>query len=115
MRYQERHRRRPPARFVDEMQVDAIKGNGELREGVELGLLSAPVEVTPPIVDQPGQVGQAGAGGPRFHRRFIRPPDPRQPFLQVDEDRVGNVHTEGTRCCGWHLPGVSGDQEARSR
>jgi hypothetical protein len=42
VRQQQRERCRADTGFVDEMQIDAAGGDGELGEAVELGFLGAP-------------------------------------------------------------------------
>jgi hypothetical protein len=81
-------RLRPLARLVDVVQVDAGERHGELTEGVEPGLVGAPVEALAPIVEQLAQVGDAGPGGPRGAGRLVGQPRAREALAQVVQDAI---------------------------
>ena len=67
---------------MDEMQLDALQRQLELRESVQLRFPGAPVEARAPGFAQFLCIGQAGTGGPGLERRLVGPARARKAFFQ---------------------------------
>ena len=99
MHQQQRRRVRPLPRHMQVMQVDPVQRHLELREGVQRGLLRAPVEAVPPMRDEFAEVGGAGAVGPGIaagrDRRLVRQPGAGQPVAQLGDGLLRDGQREG--------------------
>lgn len=114
MREQERHRLRPFALFVNEMQIDAAKRHLELAQAIDRGLVLSPIEIAPPIVDQALHIVDARAGRPWFEWRFVGPARAGEAIAQVIEDGIRNRKLERARLNGCLAHGrVSGGMVKR--
>jgi hypothetical protein len=84
-------------RRADVHEVDGVPGElgGELREGVEPGLLLAPVVGGGPVGGQVAQVADGDAVAPADAGRLVGPAGARQPVAQVVQVGRGNVELEG--------------------
>ena len=83
---------------VQEMHRLAVDLGAELRVGVELGLLGAPVELTRPVVGQLPEVINGHPALPGCARQLLGPAGRGQPGLQVGQVGVGNRDTERLEC-----------------
>ena len=81
--------------LVDEVDIQTVHLGLEVAEGVELGFLGAPVELSPPMLDQFFQVGQVAAVVPSGVGNLIGPAGVGQALLQVLQDTV--FHGDGKR------------------
>ena len=57
---EKRQGRRSHPRLVDEVEIDAVEGDGELAEPVELRLVGSPVVAILPVGGQLPRVGEVG-------------------------------------------------------
>ena len=57
---------RPMSRHMQELQINALQADFVLRQSIQPRLLSPPVEVIPPVLDEAAHVSQVGAVGPRL-------------------------------------------------
>jgi hypothetical protein len=76
---------------VQEVHVDAVERRLELRKGVEPGLLGAPVEARPPVLDEFAQVADVGAVGPCLTRRLVGEAGARETLAQIGDRLFGDV------------------------
>ena len=79
---------------VQEVHRLTVDLGAELRVGVQLGLLGAPVELLGPVVGQLPQVVDGHAALPGCARQLLGPAGGGQPGLQIGQVGVGNRDTE---------------------
>ena len=72
------------------MQVNVVQWHLELRELIEGGFLSTPIEAVLPVGHQITNIIDAAAVSPWIARRRIRKTGKAEPILQVSDGRVGN-------------------------
>ena len=92
---EQRQGRRTAARFVDEVDVDAIDGRREVREPVEHLLLRPPVELLQPVGAQLLHVVEVGAVGPAAVIRHLVPDIAGHPGADALENFVCYFDAEG--------------------
>src|SRR3954469_8682705 len=84
------------ARFVDEVQVDAVQPRRELAKAVDPPFVRAPIEAVAPVRYKLAQVVAAGAGRPHGQWRLVRKARAPQPLAQIGERGVRHLKGEWT-------------------
>ena len=90
MAHDDRHRARPLARLVDEVDRDALDTGRIVVKGIDLALGAAPVVAVDPILDQAFQVIEAGAVLPSVIGEVGREARAFQALFQIAQRLVGN-------------------------
>ena len=90
----QRHGRRPAALFVNEVQVDAVYGGGELGEAVDRRFMLAPIELIQPVRAELLHVIEIGAVRPPAIAWHLVPGIVRHPRADAIEGLVGDVDAE---------------------
>ena len=85
---------------VDVVDVDAVDGRHELRDGVQLRLGLPPVVVRAPVPDELLELGQPGTLRAIRNRLPVRPPRGGDAPAEVDQVRFRHVDAEGANGCG---------------
>lgn len=80
---------------MQEVQGLAVDIGAELGNGVEPGLLLAPVVAGAPVLDQLREILPADAGGPADIGELIGPSGPGEPLMQVVDVGLRNVNATG--------------------
>ena len=109
MRDDQRHRVRVARADVDEVDVHAVDGRLELREGVQLRLALAPVVIRRPIADEFLELRELRALRLIGDRLLVGPAGRREALLQVGEVRVRHMDAEWEDCVGLPRSVRSGD------
>src|SRR5471030_3546996 len=78
------------------MQVDAVERHAKLREGVQRGFLSPPVEAIAPVVCQLAKISDRGAIGPCVTGRLIGKTGTRQTMTEVGDVGIRDAKCEGS-------------------
>src|SRR5471032_1874966 len=71
-----------------------VNGGGELRIGVKLGLLGAPIVGCLPICGETLEVLRRYASAPTLAGRFVGPSGIGEPLFQIVDLRLGNIDLE---------------------
>src|SRR5437016_912754 len=99
---------------MDEVDLDPVDISLELIECVQTLLLSAPVVLVTPILDEALEICEVGAVIPPRVRKLVREARLCQPPFQVRQRGIGNLNFKGEdRLACTNLPGCGSCRQDR--